>query len=343
MQYFYDKADSALSIDDIQCPSATRGVAIGSIHEGDHQKPVVLVTTDGGAHWQITNFKEFPVSLFFLNENLGWMVTTRGLWVTHEAGKSWQKLPKVPGEIYRVYFTDEQHGWAAGANKKIFATANGGRRWTAVAAAEGLPGQSQYSAYTWIAFVTPQIGLITGWNQPPQHQGVNFPDWMDPRATVEDRETPHLSYQLTTNDGGKHWTPQSASLFGSVMRVRFSKAGVGMGLIAFGPTFEYPSEVYRIDGDNGKSTPVYHNTKIDITDIGFSPDGTAYLAGIQVPGQLRDVVPGPVKVLKSSDYQHWTEMPVDYRAAATNVTLAIADDHHLWLATDGGMILKLMP
>ena len=344
MQYFYDKADSSLSFNDIQFPSPARGVATGFIAKGGHSRPVALVTSDGGAHWQITELKESPVSLFFLNENFGWMVTTKGLWATREAGRSWHKLPKVPGEIFRVYFATQQHGWAAGARKKIFETRDGGQHWTAVAAAAGLPGEPQYSAYTWIAFVTPQTGIITGWNQPPEHHGINVPDWMDPKSSIERRETPHLSYQLTTYDGGKHWTPESASLFGSVTRVRFSKSGIGLGLIQFGSTFEYPSEVYRIEyRSDGNSVMAYRNKKIAITDLGFTPDGTAYLAGVEEPGQLRDVVPGKVKVLKSSDYQNWIEMPVDYRAEATGVVLAIADDHNLWLATDGGMILKLAP
>jgi len=32
---------------------------------------VAVVTSDGGAHWQTVDLKEIPVSLFFLNENLG--------------------------------------------------------------------------------------------------------------------------------------------------------------------------------------------------------------------------------------------------------------------------------
>jgi hypothetical protein len=34
MQYFYDEAKSDLAIEDFQFPSASRGVAVGSIIEG---------------------------------------------------------------------------------------------------------------------------------------------------------------------------------------------------------------------------------------------------------------------------------------------------------------------
>ena len=106
-QYFYDQEKSTLNIVDLQFPSATRGLAIGAIVEGSHQKGVAVVTSDGGAHWQLVNLEEPPISLFFLNESLGWMVTTKGLWQTTEAGKNWRKLPKLPGQIVRVAFVDE--------------------------------------------------------------------------------------------------------------------------------------------------------------------------------------------------------------------------------------------
>ena len=54
------------------------------------------------------------------------------------------------------------------------------------------------------------------------------------------------------------------------------------------------------------------------------------------------MVPGRVKVLKSRDFSIWTDVEVDYRAVANRTTLAAAGDHDIWLATDNGMILKLV-
>src|SRR5882724_7019073 len=111
MQYFYDENKTNFVIADLRFFSAARGVAVGSIfEEGKHKKSQALVTSDGGAHWQTVELKESPVSLFFLSENLGWMVTEKGLWETTEAGKSWRKLPKVGADILRVFFMDEKHG-----------------------------------------------------------------------------------------------------------------------------------------------------------------------------------------------------------------------------------------
>src|SRR5262245_61365081 len=96
IQFFHDENKSALSIVDLQFASAARGVAAGVLREGNREKPVAVITSDGGANWQILPLQEEPVSLFFLNESLGWMVTGKGnLWQTTEAGKNWRKLPRM--------------------------------------------------------------------------------------------------------------------------------------------------------------------------------------------------------------------------------------------------------
>ena len=344
LQYFYDQNKSSLVIGDLSFASAVRGVAVGSIHEGSRQRPVALVTSDGGAHWQLVPLKEDPVSLFFLNENIGWMVTEKGLWQTTEAGKSWTKLPRVPGQIFRVYFKDEKNGWAAGAKKTVLETHNGGEQWTPVAAALEQPGRAETSAYGWIVFATPQLGVITGWNRPPERAFTpQLPAWSDPEAALKHRELPHLVLTLETHDGGKTWKSSSASVLGLVTRIRFGPPGKGLGLVEYSDVFQFPSEVYHIRWPGGGNERVYRDKAFAVSDIWMTPDGTGYLSGIAVGGELRSVVPGRVKVLKSRDFAVWTDVEVDYRAVANRTTLAAAGDHDIWLATDNGMILKLMP
>jgi hypothetical protein len=342
MQYFYDRNKSSLAIADLSFPSAARGVAVGSIHEGNRQRPVALATSDGGAHWQLISLKEEPLSLFFLNENIGWMVTEKGLWQTTEAGKSWTRMPRVPGQISRVYFKDEKSGWAVGAKKTVLETHDGGRQWTRVAAAAQQPGSVENSAYVWIAFATPQLGVITGYNRPPEQTfPPRLPEWIDPEAALHHRELPHLTLELETSDGGKTWKSGSASLFGLVTHIRFGPPGMGLGLIEFSDSFLYSSEVYRIHWPSGASEMIYRAKKFAITDVSVTPDGTGYLSGIVVAGELRSVVPGRVEVLKTRDFSTWTDIDVDYRAFA-NRTIMAAAGGEIWLATDNGMILKLM-
>jgi photosystem II stability/assembly factor-like uncharacterized protein len=341
VQYFYDQDKSFLNIVDLQFPSATRGVAVGSIVEGRGQKPVAVVTSDGGAHWQTVNLEDPPVSLYFLNEGLGWLVTTKGLYQTTEAGRNWRKLPKLPGQIFRVHFIDEKNGWAAGAKKKVFETHDGGQTWTAVAAAAQPPGNPDYSAYTWIAFSSPTSGVVTGWNMPPRHD-QRMPDWMDPEAALNRRDYPHLSYSMETRDGGKTWKTSEASLFGQVTRLRFGAPGLALGLLEYGAGFRYPSEVYKFDTRGGKNQTqtLYRDRRFAVSDVWLTKDSVAFLAGTQVVGQVRNIAPGKVQVLRSSDFSVWTEMPVDYKAVANKAMLAVVDEQNMWLATDNGMILK---
>src|SRR5215471_9360647 len=113
MQYFYDQSKSTLNLLDLQFVSSTRGIGVGNVIEGRSRKGVQVLTHDGGANWQLAPTEENPLSIFFLNDSFGWMVTEKGLWRTTEAGKDWRKLPHPPAQPLRVYFTDENNGWAA--------------------------------------------------------------------------------------------------------------------------------------------------------------------------------------------------------------------------------------
>lgn len=344
MQYVHDEDKSVLNIVDLQFPSATRGLAVGVIREGTREKPVAVVTSNGGTNWSTVALQEMPVSLFFLNESLGWLVTAKGgLWQTTEAGRNWRKLPRIPGPALRVYFTTEKDGWAVGIKKKVFETHDGGATWTSVAAAAEPPGNADQSVYNWVAFASPTAGLISGLNI-PQRRAPQRPDWMDPEAAVERRDLPHLVYSLSTNDGGKTWKAGSASIFGEISRFRFSPDGKGLGLIEHSVGFRYPSEVYMLDWKTGKNETVYRDRKFQVTDIWLTPDGTAYLAGCAVAGQMRNIMPGKVQVLKSqgADWNSWAETDVYYRAVGNRAILAGSGDGNMWMATAEGMILKLM-
>lgn len=343
IQYFYDHAKSTFVISDLNFPSANRGVAVGVINDGKRDEPMSVVTSDGGLHWQNVPLKEAPISLFFLNESLGWMVTAKGLWQTVEAGRAWTKLPKLPAEVFRVHFVDETHGWAIGPKKTALATSDGGKTWTRLGAATAQADEDiKYTSYNWIVGASPRDVLIIGLNTPPRWYGPPVPDWMDPDASLRQRQVPHSIYSLTTTDGGSTWKPSSATFFGAIFRVRFGREGKGLELLKYAGTFRYPSEVQSFEWPGGTPHTVYRDSKFDVWDIWLASDGTAYLAGTAVRGRMRGVIPEKVKVMSSKDLQNWTPIPVDYHAEANATILAAAGDDNLWMATDTGMILKLI-
>ena len=347
MQYFYDVYQETFQIADFACPAARRCIAVGVI--GSDQKksarPSSVVTSDGGAHWTTVALKEEPLSLFFLDDSTGWMVGSKSLWKTQEGGLGWLRVGKVPSHILRVHFVNPQRGWAIGNRKSVFETRDGGKAWTPVAAAASPKTNPEHSAYTWIAFADTNNGMISGWSKPLRHPRSDLPDWVDPESAAARRQWPTLSLMLDTHDGGANWVASTASLFGSIARIRLLPSGTGFGLVTFDDNFEWASEVIRIDWKSGKSSSAFRDRSIAISDVALLGEKLAFIAGEELPGKLRqNPIPGKLKILRSTDLITWkADAPVDYRATARRAMLATADAANVWVATDTGMILKLEP
>lgn len=355
LQYFYDQNGKDLEISDLAFPSATRGIAVGAIVDRQGRRPqfTALVTSDGGAHWALVPLKEFPRSLFFLDESNGWMVTGDGLWFTREAGRSWlrigdqikpnKKLADAPrgGLIVRVWFLDEQHGYAVGLQKSAFETHDGGRTWTPLEEAAKPASNPAYTLYSHIAFADVRRGMILGAYIPPsasQDAGYDLPE-----QTLARRQVPRLMIEMDTHDGGALWKSGTAPLFGSVKSLRLGGSS-GLAVFNYVDSFEWPAEVYRIDLTTGKSESAFKQKDRRVTDAAIFADGRAFLAAVEPPGRLRSApIPGRVRMFGSRDLKNWQEMPVDYRAVAQSLVLAGPDPDHLWAATDTGMILRLVP
>ncbi len=359
LEYFYDEAGKELRITDLAFPSATRGIAVGEIidrHGGRKPQFSAVLTSDGGAHWSLEPLKEFPRSIFFLNESAGWMVTSEAIWFSDEAGRGWRriseqikpnrKLEDAPsaGVILRVYFLDERHGFAVGLQKSVYETHDGGRTWTPVTQAATPATRPAHSVYSQIAFADSGRGLIAGGYLPrmkAQDDDEGLPDWMFPGRAVGRRQQPLISIELETRDGGKSWNSGTAPVFGSITRLRL-QGSVGLAVFGYADSFEWPSEVYRLDLPTGKSESVFKQKDRRVFDAKLLPDGRAILAAIEPPGRLRSApIPGKVKMLESADLRTWTEMAVDYRAVAQTLVLAGPDPDNLRAATDTGMILRL--
>lgn len=340
LQYFYDAKDEQFVINDLAFPSPTRGIAAGVRLDGDRVRPKCVVTSDGGRTWSDVKIKAPALSLFFLDESVGWMVTKKGIWKTIESGRSWRKISKQK-QINRVYFKDEQHGWAVGNEKSIWETSDGGRTWQPLPVAAEVKTTKEYTHFTWIDFSTSQAGTILGYSEPPRRRSSRLPEWMEPEKASVRRQWPTLSLVIQTRDGGRTWKASTTSMFGRIHRLRLRPDGTGLTLVRFQYAFEWPSEVYRIDLKNNTTKRSFRRKNRSITDVALAGD-YAYLAGFVPSGTLAQMpIPGRLVVLRSRDLKNWQEMEVDYRANAHRAILAAAGDSHVWLATDTGMILKL--
>lgn len=342
MQYNYRQVDSALSINDFLFTSETRGIVCGfTTDRRGKVTPLVLTTRDGGAHWAETPVKEAGLAMFFLDDSTGWMVTEKGIWETAESGRSWTKLKNAPSGLLRIWFLDKKHGYAAGLEKRVFETTNGGDTWTLLPISAEAQGDATYTTYGEIAF-SGNNGIISGWNIPPRRGG---PDWMETERAGKRPQLPNLTILLQTIDAGKTWTKSEASVFGQVTRISMAPQGVALGLIEYRDEFEYPSEVYRVNiRKDGSSDSVFRDKTRAITDVRtFAGSNRGLIAGFETEGTIyRSPIPGKLKVLTSDDLENWQEMKVDYRAVAHRAMIAGPDEKHLWIATDTGMILKLV-
>jgi hypothetical protein len=341
IQYRYRQIDSSLSINDIAFPTAMRGIVCGVTtdrHDKDH--PFMLLTNDGGQHWTETPVKEAGLSLFFLDDSTGWMVTEKGMWQTVESGRSWTKL-KAPAGLLRVWFLDRRHGFAAGLEKRAIETKDGGETWTPLPIAAEVKTDPTFTTFGDLAF-NGNHGIISGWNIPPRRGG---PDWMEPeRAGSRSRQLPGYSVMLETQDAGKSWVKSEASVFGQATRISLASQGIGLGLLEFKDEFEYPSEVYRVNTHTGDSIRSFRAKDRAITDVRvFDGSNRAYIAGYETSGKIyHSPIPGKLKILTSNDLENWEEMTVDYRAVAHRALIAGPDERNVWVATDTGTILKLV-
>ena len=340
LQYFYDQDRSELEIRDFACPSADRCVAVGVINQNGHEKGVAVVTSDSGEHWSLVDVKERPACVFFLNETVGWMAANGGIWLTQESGKSWSKLQKLEG-IASLYFVDESHGFAVGFKAAAYQTADGGKTWKQVSGADQPPALRERVVYDWIVFDGPQHGFILGYLGTQQKS--HTPDWVDPERARFRSGDAITEILLETHDGGKTWNQSRQESSGDLARMKVAARGAAFGLVGYPNFSKYPAEVQSIDLKSFEKRTVYHQADRLITDIAPLADGETFLAAIDTPGKLKEVpIPGKLKMSASSDLENWRDLDVDYRAEAQRAMLAGPDRTHLWVATDTGMILKLV-
>lgn len=340
LQHFHDESRSSLTLVDVAFPSATRGVAVGIRQEERGQQGAALVTGDGGRTWTPVEVGGLPRSVRFLNEQLGWLVADNGLWRTEEAGRSWQRVARLPGAL-AVSFLDEQRGFAVGTRKRLWRTGDGGKTWDEVEAARQLIGNPDHSVLHLIERVSPQELLVLGHSRPPRRDSLAVPEWADPEAAKLRPQVPTTLLQLESRDGGQTWKSNAASVFGDLTRFRPGPDRTYLGVFRFRQQFPHASELVLADLKTGQSSTVSRPKEYVITDA-VSVGKIAYVAGVQRTSTLNESpIPGAVRLFQSRNLSLWEPMEVDYRAVATRVSLAVREAGQAWAVTDTGMILGL--
>ena len=338
IQYFYDQRDADLELRDIRCPSPTHCIAAGVIQDEGHERGVLVLTTDAGQHWSLINVKEHPITLFFLDESTGWMVTDRGIWTTPDGGTNWSKLDNLKG-LVDVHFLDASHGFTAGFPKAVYETTDGGHKWAKVDAVETAPGEAEHTIYDSIAFQGAH-GLIAGSMDPSEPTPIR----RNPATGAIELKPADDTVILETQDGGKTWTTQSVRFDGKLAKLVFAGKDKVAVIVGYeGRHKEYPSAVFAAQLTGKAGETIFAQRDRAAVDFAMLPNGRALIAAIEPPGNSTEVpIPGKLKILESDDLSAWREMDVDYRAVARGAVLAAPDADHVWVATDTGMILHLV-
>jgi hypothetical protein len=340
LEYFYDRDEDTFTINDFSVVSNQFGIAVGrTVTRHDKTKPFSVVMRDGKT-WNPQPIPENGVSVFFLNDSLGWLVGEKTLWRTEEGGRDWKKLKKLQ-DVMRVHFLDAKHGFAIGQHKTVLQTHDGGETWDEVAEAKKPSTNPDYTSYNWVEFQNAKTGIIVGSGIPPRRSESDKPAWLDPQAAEKQREWPVMTIALETKDGGATWRSQTAPAFGITTRFRAAASGQSLVLIRFTNAFDWPSELYLSKPGGGGTTRVYREKKRMVTDCAWWPENNAVVAAVEPPGRLHMLpIPGKLHILTSSNLKEWKEMKVDYRAFANRAMLAVTGPKDAWVATDTGQILR---
>ncbi|WP_031500783.1 YCF48-related protein [Bryobacter aggregatus] len=336
--FHYVAPDSVLLLVDFAFGSDRRGWALGGLsHRGSGFKGIQLATDDGGNTWTQSELKFIPESLFVLDDSLLWAVSDKGeIWFSAEAGRDWRKLSKKK-EARKLHFLDAENGFLIGEKKTFMRSSDGGKTWRHVPEGAQAKGNSENLAYRLIAFWNNKVGIVMGSSETTTPE--RLPGWMEPER-VGRRVTPKLMVSLETGDGGLSWSAQDASTFGQIHRSVVGSDGTGFMLVKYEKSFSYGGEVYSFyPTSKRKGEKLLRVKDADVHDILYLPGDGVYLACTERLGNLP--VPTKVRILHSKDYVNWTDLAVDYRAAAQRVYLSATPSGKVFAALDQATILSL--
>ena len=212
-------------------------------------------THDGGKSWMQypLNTTENINEIYFRNDNNGYLVAGRKMFITRDAGRTWQEI-----RIYRtgefgsgrpeflsIRFSDKKRGYVVGSVQRksgkdevvvdslVMRTEDGGDTWRRIA----VPSKTELFHIDFDGnkngWIVGDYGLILAsadegntWSK--QESGTTMPLYnVDFRSSTEGYVVGKQGTILRTENGGSSWTKVDTNFKESLMRVDFADDKIG--------------------------------------------------------------------------------------------------------------------
>lgn len=198
----------------------------------------LLKTADGGDTWEQKPLYSGDInSIFFTDENTGYVATYPGLAKTTDGGDSWE-YPFIFGYslFLGINFIDVNTGWGVGYNGITYKTTDGGDNWLS----EWTTQTPNSGGFIDVYFVNSNTGWVNGWNgkiYKTTNSGVNwFPQIGNLNSTLFcncfiDANTGWMVGEwgriIKTTNGGNNWFTQNSGINDYLYSVFFMNASTG--------------------------------------------------------------------------------------------------------------------
>ena len=292
----------------ITSTSKSTGWVVGAASFEDFENPGFIgYTTDGGASWQKSEIKISAdlAEVYFLDEKHGWAVGADGTIVTTSNGQDWEpQTSKVGNGLKGIYFVNEEVGYAAGESDTILSTKNGGRSWKVLQGG--------------------QLGAV-GDDDANMYNAVQFLDeetgWLAGVRVSPSTQGQSALIQKTT-DGGQNWVTKETGGKEDILEdIFFLNATMGWAVGENGI-------ILHTDNGGESWTEQTSGTPETLRSVGFADENNGWAAG----GDF-----GVGAILRTTDGGKTWELEDSKEKL---VKVFVLDEKNVWLASSTGAIMR---
>ncbi len=199
----------------------------------------IFKTTNMGIAWTfVSQFDAIARTMYFINQNTGWVGAENQILRTTNGGSNWQSsITSLPSYIRSIFFQNETTGFAA-MDYQIFSTSNGGMNWNVI--------DSSAALYSDLIFINSQTGFVCG-------SGASF------RGLIRKTTNSGVTW-ITKVLNGQSSTPLSSIYFINDLT----------GLAVGGYYGNLPANIFRTTDQGESWSQISVATTYELNAIGFS-------------------------------------------------------------------------